>query len=267
MAAKSAAPWVVAGVVALVLADWGIRTRQAAPPPAAAPSAEPGARREAEAAALRRENDRLRGEVAALRAAAESGPARPTGVRQRLSVLTELRKNLKIGTSIPPLTAGGRLSGNFVALFGLSAGERQRLQDGLDAALGRFGEAMIAHATVRRDGDKLTIQVPPLEEGPALYDQVTALFQAVLGPERMAAFDAISADQLPYALNHFGAEARTLTLERLPGAAGGAPLTYSVTDSRRTGDGGWSNSSSAFSNPEQLQAYLGPVAKLVPAGY
>lgn len=250
----------------MTLADWGIRVRLQR---AVVAPAQSQARAKPGAADLQRENARLRTEIASLRAAGAPAPgpsgATAVGTSERLRVLMNLRKSQM--SMVVGLLSGSRLDEHFVELFGLSPEEAQKLQAGLDAAQKRLHDAMRAHARVERDGDKVTIKVPPLEEGPAIYDQTTSAIQDVLGPERMAAFSALEADQLAAEMNNFGAEARTLSITRQPDPAGDGRVLYSLTDYKKTANGGYGTSNSTALGPAQIRQFSGPLGDLLPADF
>ncbi|HLP09634.1 MAG TPA: hypothetical protein VK178_15835 [Opitutaceae bacterium] len=160
----------------------------------------------------------------------------------------------------------GELDAGFVSAYGLTAEEGQRLRDALTAAREKMDRGRLAAAKVdvRPDNLGALIEVPALPElGGAAYDDVLATFRAVLGPERWAYFDELSADGFEHGFLRFGAMQNKIEIEvkEFPGGA----QYFDVKDHYVGTDGsGWSGGTV---DPASFRQSYPFAAKLLPESF
>jgi hypothetical protein len=119
--------------------------------------------------------------------------------------------------------AGTKLDSGFIEMFGLSDAEAASLNATLAAANSRLTDIAISLASAQIDDEKtkISVHVPAFPDaGGAVHDQVLAAFKAVLGPDRYAAFNELSADGFENAFSMFGLNDTTYSLNFAPSSQG-----------------------------------------------
>ena len=148
--------------------------------------------------------------------------ARSEAERKRQEQLALLRTAVEVnakgwanvGMTVQGL--GEKLQPGFIRAFDLSREEIRQLELALSRASRRHGELTAAAASVKRpSADQVVITVPPLADGPKVYDRLMEDFAHTLGPERMELLFALKGDSFDsFSIGQFGAEERVITLTR-----------------------------------------------------
>jgi len=230
----------------------------------------------AELAALRRENQQLKGHISrpgnerdGKKSGSAPGAAGSAGAIDELRLLANLQKGKVLAVKVMPVAGKDRkLTDGFADLFKLSPEERTALQAALDKAQGRLAALEKANSTVTRNADgSVVIQIQPFpKEGGAAYDELMSSFAQTLGPERDAAFSSLgSAGQVEDDLGGFGAVQRTLTLST-SAAANGSGVDYQVEEEKQNGNTNM-RYLNVFPNQEVLGNHLGVTMNLVPSDF
>ncbi|MFT3831542.1 MAG: hypothetical protein QM691_17740 [Opitutaceae bacterium] len=114
--------------------------------------------------------------------------------------------------------ATGKLDPEFVAAFGLSVAEADRLQGAIAQSLERLSDRMAAGAkvVVAPDQDSARVEVPRLADaGSPIYDELVGVFRTTLGAERMSHFNALMGERFDAELGRYGAEDLVYVIQRV----------------------------------------------------
>ena len=223
--------------------------------------------------ALRSENLRLKAELArrverlpdVSPKIAGSAPFSPI---DQLRVMADLSKRQLLSPVINTFNfrEAGVLSAAFVELFALTPPERATLQAAVDRARERVASLEMENATVGRaaNGD-VSINIRPFPQaGGAVYDELIKQFAEKLGPDRQSAFLVLAASQMEKSLGGLGTSERNLTFSRSNDPGRERPFT--ARESQRI-TGGTSTRSADFKTFEDMEAWAGTTARLLPKDF
>ena len=146
----------------------------------------------------------------------------PRRTRER-EVLNEIKRrnlaNVDIRFFESSVMGDGKLSQQFIALFGLSPEEAAQLSGLIRTTKAELLKAAKsqAHASYPAPGE-IVVEFPPVEAGPDIYDKVMDGFRAVLGEDRfqdMMLYNGnIVGGQFENLFHQFGGEKRTITFKK-----------------------------------------------------
>jgi len=173
--------------------------------------------------------------------------ARPSPRRTReREVLNEIKRrnlaNVDIRFFESSVMGDGKLSQQFIALFGLSPEEAAQLSGLIRTTKAELLKAAKsqAHASYPAPGE-IVVEFPPVEAGPDIYDKVMDGFRSVLGEDRfqdMMLYNGnIIGGQFENLFRQFGGEKRTIVFKKDTGNI------YDIKDYEVTsGMSGWRGS-------------------------
>ncbi|MFT3829272.1 MAG: hypothetical protein QM691_06135 [Opitutaceae bacterium] len=161
----------------------------------------------------------------------------------RLDALRWLKNNGRTYCSIPVFSNcdEGTIDPSFARAYGISEPDVTRLTEALTSARERLRAAQAAEikATVSPDNKTASVDLPALPElGGAAREEVLALMQDVLGPDRWPYFQELSAEAFGGGLGQFGTEDTRIEIER----AAVRPFLKVKTYHVGGGSSGWSES-------------------------
>jgi hypothetical protein len=111
-----------------------------------------------------------------------------------------------------------RLSVTFIKTFGLTSQEVSLLKSHMADAQAKIESLVVSYATAaRQESGSFVITVQPMAEGANVHDALLAAYRQTLGDERYQYFLQLAGDQFEQSLGYFGAQARTITINRNPG--------------------------------------------------
>ncbi|HNC24987.1 MAG TPA: hypothetical protein PLU52_12360 [Opitutaceae bacterium] len=226
------------------------------------------------------ERSRLPAPVSSPDPAVASRPvATPSATQAKADVIRQmlaLQKKGRMNFFVQVMTPDDKLSAGIKELLPVSESEARILDGGLARARQQLkaledasGSAVIDPAT----GD-LVIQFPPFpEEGGKVYDELMALLQSTLGPERMAVLQELAPNQLDQRFESFGLRTKSITLTRSKiGNYDGyktstkTSLTSGVVNGRPV-ESYSSTSGGQFVNRASLVKWLGTSSRFLPPEY
>jgi len=113
------------------------------------------------------------------------------------------------------LGSDGKLTPEFLELFGVTPDEASRLNQILQSAKTSMVNQLRSQAQVSRteDGD-IVVRFPPITAGPDIYDKVMGGFQTILGNDRFKDVMALNNNQIESQFNQFGDQVRTITIQK-----------------------------------------------------
>lgn len=155
--------------------------------------------------------------------------------RDAIALLAKLKAQKKIDVRIPMITQQGKLAGAFKELFELSGSEIFAIELAIQKQREEIAALAIAHASVEKNGDKITVAIQPFASGAESYDSFMDTMQNILGSHRYPAFQQLSGNQFDSLFHEFGAEARTLTFAYSGDGNDAGPIA--VTDVKRLSTG------------------------------
>jgi len=170
-----------------------------------------------------------------------TGAAQTTAQRgaEKRRALSEIRRNKVASVDVPFFTSSGfqasdaSISQQFIDFFELTPAQAGELSDLVKKAKEEMWSAAKAQAQVSQtETGGIVIKIPPLASGPDIYDRLMSGFQTVLGDDRyndmmLYNYETDMGNQFERSFNEFGAEERTVTIERNDDGR------YKVTDSRK----------------------------------
>lgn len=151
---------------------------------------------------LRAENRQLKERLRAPAAASASpsvaitSPASVAPPARRARVVSDLVYSGLLGDMSwpqPPRNSLAAGIADFAEMIGLSEPETTALQRAAEVGTEEFGVALLAHATVQREGTMVTVAVKDEPAVRAAYDRMLASFAAVLGPENYGYYQSLGA--------------------------------------------------------------------------
>lgn len=234
-------------------------------------------------ARLRAENRQMQARiqrmVAGLNPAIGGSFAPPVDPIARLRALTDLIVDGTIGADAirwvsfageadlfglrPDDEVSARRSQALVEMFALTPNEVATLRELGDRAKAEIARGAIANSVVRRDGDRLTIEVRPAPTARDTYQRMLAEFQQTLGKDRFGLARMIGWEtSIENQMNFIGLSAFTFASARE--AAADRPDGVIYRGRRRDASG---KGRSYVSGSTDLRTGLGPLGVLVPADF
>jgi hypothetical protein len=173
--------------------------------------------------------------------------------------LASLNDGEQAAIRVRTLTRQDKLLPGFIELFDLTSDEQASLESGLASARRECAALLQRHAVTERRADGgLEIKIAPfVEEGASLYDRLCASFQQTLGLDRYAAMLDLDPQALELSFSHFGAELRTITLERDAAGRIAVVETFERGDQRGT-------TRSTFGNAGQVRRHFPGLDGMIP---
>ena len=154
-----------------------------------------------------------------------------------------------------------RLGTEFVRAFALDSTEEDAVQRIIDRTFQALEQRALANATVVRPApDTLQFRVRPFD-GAAVYDELMSAVQATLGPARYRSFLSAYGEDVDVIFYSFGAERREIEIKRQ------SPSAIVVTQLRTSQDSEIDGEPVICRSVVELQAMLGRLVELVPAGF
>jgi hypothetical protein len=195
---------------------------------------------------------------------ATPAPVAPSVSRtEHLKFLAELGKSKVAVFRTPILDPSGKIAKPFAELFALTSSESNALQVAADKARAAMESYAIAKAQVAQaDHLSVVVNIPPLEEGGEVFDNVSSEFQKVLGRDRYDVFMALEGDEFAKAFGTFGAEQRSLTVREF--STSGGSKTYVIVDQRTGVDGVISRVATRFPTENPLPENYGWMGRFQP---
>lgn len=156
----------------------------------------------------------------------------PDVVAARLATLQWLQA-AGMPVQLPPVSpfTDTTLNPIFVKAFALDGAEEAKLRLALIDSRRRYDEVLTRTAQGRIDeaGKELTVKIAPSPEaGGRIHDDLLDTFRNVLGPERFALFNQLSAEAFAGTYDSFGMGQVTLTMKLTPRHVPNGPDTYQI---------------------------------------
>ena len=178
-------------------------------------------------------------------ASAQTQPASHSPETRR-QILSEIRRNKVASVDVQFFArnefhaADGTLSQQFINFFELTPAQAGELSNLVQTTKAEMWNAAKAQAQISQtDSSRVVIKIPPLAAGPDIYDKLMSGFHAVLGDDRFNDMMLYNGRQFENLFNEFGAENRTVTIEKTEGGRykittfiTGRPTESSATYSR-----------------------------------
>ena len=222
---------------------------------------------------LRAEITRLKAELAHRAAPTQGTPSNVAGTAalspvEQLLVVADLSKRRLLSPMIHTFNyrEAGVLSPAFIMLFALTAPEQAALQTAVDRARERGASLELENASVERaTNGEVSIKIRPFPQaGGAVYDELIKTFAETLGPDRQGAFLVLAASDMEKSLGGLGTSERSLTFSRANAPGSDRPFTAKEYQSIT---GGTSGRSADFKTFEEMAAWAGTAARLLPKDF